>query len=188
MSGAVALSSGLGGIGSSVPLSSGASSSRIPVTMHADDEFLLVPPPPPGLSASHQHHGHAAPSTTRNGIPTMAEALYGSNSFYFPALYTTTAGTGIAGSVGSTSSDGGDVDSDYAAAAKYRVQAHPDLYGTLGYDPRPSSQAATSSRNNNPHTWLCWDQHPHSHQNQHHQQSLHLHYSVCFFVSFFYYR
>jgi hypothetical protein len=117
MSGAVTLSSGLGGIGSSVPLSSGASSSRIPVTMSADDGFLLVPPPPPGPSASHQHHGHAAPSTTRNGIPTMAEVLYGSNSFDFPVLYPTTAGTGTAGGVGSTSSDGGNVDSDHAAAA-----------------------------------------------------------------------
>lgn len=117
----------------------------------------------------------------------MAEALYGSNSFDFPALYPPTAGTGTAGSVGSTSSDGGDVDSDYAAAAKYRVQAHPELYGTgrttggLGYDPRPSSSSAVLSGNNNPHTWLGWDQHPHSHhqqirpdafsqQHSHHQQ------------------
>jgi len=105
----------------------------------------------------------------------MAETLYGSNSFDFPALYPPTAGTGTAGSVGSTSSDGGDVDSDYAAA-KYRAQAHAELYGTgrttggLGYDPRPSSSSAASSGNNNPHTWLGWDQHPHSHQNQHHQQ------------------
>lgn len=105
----------------------------------------------------------------------MAEALYGSNSYDFPALYPPTAGTGNAGSVGSASSDGGDVDSDYVAAAEYRAQAHAGLYGTgrttgdLGYDPRPSSSSAASPGNNN---WVGWDQHPHSHQNPHQQQQL----------------
>jgi hypothetical protein len=87
-SGALALSFGLGEIGS---LSSGTSSSRIPLyhpTMSADDDFILgpPPPPPPGSSFSHQRHGHAAPSTTRGNtrIPTMAEALYGSNLFHSP--------------------------------------------------------------------------------------------------------
>ena len=98
----------------------------------------------------------------------MAEALYGSIS----RLCIHYGGYGHHGGVGSTSSDGGDVDSDYAAAAKYRAQAHAELYGTggLGYDPRPTSSSNASSGNNKPHAWLGWDHHPHSHQNQHHQQ------------------
>lgn len=108
----------------------------------------------------------------------MAETLYGSNSFDFPPLYPPTAGTGTAGSVGSTSSDGGDVDSDYVAAVKYRVQVQAELFGAgrttggLGYDPRPSSSSTASSAvtgHNNPHGWLGWDQHSHSNQ-PHHQQ------------------
>ncbi|KIM37314.1 hypothetical protein M413DRAFT_277287 [Hebeloma cylindrosporum] len=186
MSSALALSSGLGGINSSLPLSSGdpsASSSRIPL-YHPDDDFILGPPPPlPGPSSSQHQHGHAS-STTRgnNGIPTMAETLYGSNSFDFPVLYPPAAGTGPAGSVGSTSSDGGDVDSDYVTAAKYRAQAQAELFGsgrtTNVYD-RPSSSSTSSSvagNNNNPHAWLGWDhnQHQHSHSHSHsHQQMRH---------------
>ena len=87
-----------------------------------DDGLLLDPPPSLGPSASHQHHGHAAPSTTTNRIPTIAEALYGSIS----RLCIHYGGYGHHGGVGSTSSDGGDVDSDYDAAAKYRAQAHAE--------------------------------------------------------------
>lgn len=111
----------------------------------------------------------------------MAEALYGSNSFDFPPLYPSSVGTGTAESVCSTSSDGGDVDSDYAAAIKYRAQVQAELFGSgrptggLGYDPRPSSSSTTSSvtGNNNPPAWMGWDQHPHSNQNSHHQQIRH---------------
>ena len=191
MSTSLASSSGLGGLGSSLPLStgpSGSSSSRIPLyhpTMGADGDFILGPPPPLPGPSSHQHHGHghghgAAPSTTRgnNGIPTMAETLYGSNSFDFPALYPPSTGSGTAGSVGSTSSDGGDVDSEYVAA-KYRAQAQAELFGPgrtgMGYESlRPSSStaaapaaasSAVTGNNNNPQPWMGWDQHSHSHQN-----------------------
>jgi hypothetical protein len=70
-----------------------------------------------------------------------------------------------------------DVDSNYVAEAKYRAQAHPEPFGTvrttggLGYDSRPSSSSAVASANNNPHAWLGWDQHPHPHQNQYHQET-----------------
>jgi hypothetical protein len=55
------------------------------------------------------------------------------------------------------------------ALANYRVQAGRTT-GCLVYDARPSLSSAASSGNNNPHAWLGWDQHPHSHQNQHRQQ------------------
>jgi uncharacterized C2H2 Zn-finger protein len=122
----------------------GPSSSRIPMFPHAsEDNFLLGPPPP----------------SSSSGVPTMAETLYNSNSFAFPALYPSEA-------MGPSTGPPADP-ADYAH--KYRAEAQAELFGpgrsglstglTPLYDPRsaPSSAASTASGSGSG-GWMGWDQ------------------------------
>ncbi|KAF9526393.1 hypothetical protein CPB83DRAFT_858023 [Crepidotus variabilis] len=106
---------------------SASSSSRLPLYHHGDDDFILGPAP--------------------SAVPTMAEALYQSNTFAFPALYPHNDVGGLP-----------DGSADYAS--KYRAQ-QAELFGPgrsgLGtgltplYDPRPGSSSSSSS-------WMSgWD-------------------------------
>ncbi|PPQ92096.1 hypothetical protein CVT25_008262 [Psilocybe cyanescens] len=141
-----------------VPLPS-ASTSRLPMfPQQPEDDFILGPPP----------------TSSASGVHTMAETLYNSNSFAFPALYPTEPSLGTD-------------PVDYAS--KYRAQAQAELFGPgrsgLGtgltplYDPRGGSSAATGAAG-----WLGWDNQPqpphpdsgdayHHHQQHHPQQQPH---------------
>ncbi|KAF8149121.1 hypothetical protein B0H34DRAFT_195903 [Crassisporium funariophilum] len=106
-------------------------SSRVPMYQQPEDDFILGPAP--------------------TAVPTMAEALYNSNSFAFPPLY--------------PSNDISGDNADYSN--KYRTQAELFGPGRSGlstgltpnlYDPRPSS------------SWLGWDQQETNDNYQQHQR------------------
>ncbi|KAH9482002.1 hypothetical protein JR316_0006532 [Psilocybe cubensis] len=135
-----------------------ASTSRLPIFPPQPEDDFILGPPPTGASAG--------------GVHTMAETLYNSNSFAFPALYPTDPQPSL----------GGADPVDYAS--KYRAQAQAELFGPgrsgLGtgltplYDPRGGASASTGAAG-----WLGWDSAPQQqqgdgyhghHQQQHHQE------------------
>ncbi|KAF8193417.1 hypothetical protein BJ912DRAFT_240778 [Pholiota molesta] len=109
LSSAAALAAGMPMLSSAASTSSGLSSSAaasalgLPPRGGYDEDFLLGPPPASAAGASASGAGAGPP------LATMAETLYHSNSFAFPALYPAAAPGAAAGEL------------DYAA--KYRAQA-----------------------------------------------------------------
>jgi hypothetical protein len=137
--------------GSSLPsagFSNEGLSPRLPLYQHSDDEFVLGPAP--------------------GSVPTMAETLYGSNSFTFPPLYP-------------PNTDLSHISDNLDYGAKYRTQ-QAEIFGpsrsglTPLYDPRHGTSTP------NP-PWLGWESQDspdvfhHSQHQGHRQVEIMLHHS-----------
>lgn len=120
LSSSAALAAGMPMLANTASTSSGLSAGALGLPPRGyDDDFLLGPPPPSAASSS-STGGAGSALGGGQGQPqlqTMAETLYHSNSFAFPALYPSSS---------SASAVGGAGELDYAA--KYRAQA--ELFGS----------------------------------------------------------